>query len=480
MRPAVVFVLGLLGILVIYAIINLLVGGKKIKSELGEIIELTNSNPLYSEPVYITNDGDTPILARIKFREYMELDGKTFVDGSKKKDVSTWLTHHTSDGDEFHDLVLWSQDAQVGDLPIATIYHMDEWISNGVPIGDFWVFDDNGWAYWARRVMPGDSTGALLESVQVVTDADFYYTLLIEKQTFSAEGEYEQFGLTKNGGWTADAQNLCNYVAASSEEDAYIGAEDEEMDHFDILDGSGITIIEVPTPTPTDENGSGEHDEENGASMFQAINTPPVPTPRYDAPTPTSAAVENTPTPTFTLIPTSTFTLIPTSTFTPTLTPTDTPRPTRTPRPTYTFTPAPEQPLTSTEDIQNTFTPTTTPTNTPRPASSTARPTATQASYARPTNVFVSNINSTMSYVFWTPTDGALYYLVEISTNGGSIYKTADIIKFADGASYLALDTSDGQLIASINTIKDVEYYVRILAVYSAGSAYSSPVTFRY
>ena len=47
----------------------------------------------------------------------------------------------------------------------ATVITMQEWIDGGMQIGDFWVWDTDGWAYWAQGIDAGETTGLLLDEI---------------------------------------------------------------------------------------------------------------------------------------------------------------------------------------------------------------------------------------------------------------------------------------------------------------------------
>lgn len=47
----------------------------------------------------------------------------------------------------------------------ATVMTMAEWIEAGCQIGDFWVWDTDGWAYWAQPIESGETTGLLLDQI---------------------------------------------------------------------------------------------------------------------------------------------------------------------------------------------------------------------------------------------------------------------------------------------------------------------------
>lgn len=78
----------------------------------------------------------------------------------------------------------------------GTVITMDEWLTRweayqtavegGTPaeqaaddtqvMGDFWVWDDDGWAYWANAIQPDTATGLLLDGIELVNPpSDSYY-----------------------------------------------------------------------------------------------------------------------------------------------------------------------------------------------------------------------------------------------------------------------------------------------------------------
>ena len=69
-------------------------------------------------------------------------------------------------------------------LPTATIL-MEEWerLDENEQIGNFWVLDTDGWAYWSAPLYPGTSTGVLLDSVTSYMPADL--TSFIEEEPTS-------------------------------------------------------------------------------------------------------------------------------------------------------------------------------------------------------------------------------------------------------------------------------------------------------
>lgn len=79
---------------------------------------------------------------------------------------------------------------------MANIYTMAEWIDIGSPMGDFWVIDADGWAYWASPLESGSATGLLVDSVTATSllnseirdrKARYYYAIDVSMQAATAE-----------------------------------------------------------------------------------------------------------------------------------------------------------------------------------------------------------------------------------------------------------------------------------------------------
>lgn len=71
----------------------------------------------------------------------------------------------------------------------ATVLTMEEWKAMGSPMGNYWVYDTDGWAYWALPIQPGKATGLLLDGL---TEKDtpqerWYYAINVVAQFATAE-----------------------------------------------------------------------------------------------------------------------------------------------------------------------------------------------------------------------------------------------------------------------------------------------------
>ncbi len=59
----------------------------------------------------------------------------------------------------------------------GTVITMEQWKEDGSQPGKYWVYDTDGWAYWAEAIQPGEATGLLLSKISLkkeMTD-DWYY-----------------------------------------------------------------------------------------------------------------------------------------------------------------------------------------------------------------------------------------------------------------------------------------------------------------
>ena len=72
----------------------------------------------------------------------------------------------------------------------ATVLTMAEWKSQGSPVGDYWVYDTDGWAYWAAPIRPGEATGLLLDGIELQkVMSGLYYAIHVTAQ-FATIGDF--------------------------------------------------------------------------------------------------------------------------------------------------------------------------------------------------------------------------------------------------------------------------------------------------
>ena len=68
---------------------------------------------------------------------------------------------------------------------------MQQWKDRGCPIGAFWVWDTDGWAYWADKLEPGEATGLLLSGIRrrESPGEKMYYAIHVVAQ-FCTDGDW--------------------------------------------------------------------------------------------------------------------------------------------------------------------------------------------------------------------------------------------------------------------------------------------------
>ncbi|MDE6476489.1 MAG: hypothetical protein K2L08_06525, partial [Erysipelotrichaceae bacterium] len=92
----------------------------------------------------------------------------------------------------------------------ATVMSMEQWVAQGKKVGPYWVYDKDGWAYWAQAINPGETTGLLLNRVeknQMPSD-NYYYGIHVIGQ-FATAGDWSGF----EDDITSQGEELLNVVA---------------------------------------------------------------------------------------------------------------------------------------------------------------------------------------------------------------------------------------------------------------------------
>ena len=131
----------------------------------------------------------------------------------------------------------------------AEVLTMAQWIDDGSIIGDFWVIDTDGWAYWAAPLTPENATGLLLNRVtQIVQpEEDYFYGINVIAQMATKDldtlDNYERFGDIELGGWTNNGRALMERIV-------YIDNNNSNIVHVEPvrLVEDGITRISVNPP----------------------------------------------------------------------------------------------------------------------------------------------------------------------------------------------------------------------------------------
>ncbi len=126
-------------------------------------------------------------------------DYKSYVDGETKTSTEVWDADD-NDMDEGDGAVEGANISSIADqthvakaTQNATVLTMAEWKAMGSPVGKYWVYDTDGWAYWAEAIMPGEATGLLLDGINLDRDPDdnWYYAINVVGQ-FTSRGDWGQ------------------------------------------------------------------------------------------------------------------------------------------------------------------------------------------------------------------------------------------------------------------------------------------------
>lgn len=71
------------------------------------------------------------------------------------------------------------------------VISMADWLelSDEQKIGDFWVYDTDGWAYWANPLQPGTATGLLLDEINLTgaISERWYYSIYADCEIVTAD-----------------------------------------------------------------------------------------------------------------------------------------------------------------------------------------------------------------------------------------------------------------------------------------------------
>ena len=101
----------------------------------------------------------------------------------------------------------------------ATVLSMAEWKAQGSPTGKYWVYDTDGWAYWAEPIIPGEATGLLLDEIELQKSlTDWYYAIHVTAQFATADdlgSKTDSDGFFQDG-VTDDAFLLLSKISGNS------------------------------------------------------------------------------------------------------------------------------------------------------------------------------------------------------------------------------------------------------------------------
>lgn len=164
----------------------------------------------------------------------------------------------------------------------AKVINMEEWLAmpEEEQIGPYWVYDVDGWAYWAQPIEPGETTGLLLNGIEPQREPDdaYYYAIHVTAQ-FATAGDWgDKDGETGfyEDGMTADGEHLLNKVSDRLPEVTQIAVAGGYKQYVAVGDSLTLTA-NVSVKNPTDDPAETYvqwSSEEAGSALQGNVFTP--------------------------------------------------------------------------------------------------------------------------------------------------------------------------------------------------------------
>ena len=132
-----------------------------------------------------TKEGDD-----VHYDDYEEYEVGQTADGDEVYDADTNDADEGENAVEGENIHTVKDQMHTADLTgTAKVITMQEWIDGGCQIGDFWVWDEDGWAYWARPIKSGETTGLLLDEIvhENPPSDSWYYGINVVGQFVTAD-----------------------------------------------------------------------------------------------------------------------------------------------------------------------------------------------------------------------------------------------------------------------------------------------------
>ena len=121
-------------------------------------------------------DGD-PSTKEDRFEDYQEYTDKQQVKGDAVYDADDNTVDEGDGSAEGVNHKTIEETHTAKPTQTGTVITMAKWKEDGSQPGKYWVYDTDGWAYWAEAIQPGEATGLLLSKIslkQQMSD-DWYY-----------------------------------------------------------------------------------------------------------------------------------------------------------------------------------------------------------------------------------------------------------------------------------------------------------------
>ncbi|MDE6476178.1 MAG: hypothetical protein K2L08_04925 [Erysipelotrichaceae bacterium] len=150
----------------------------------------------------------------------------------------------------------------------AKVVSMQEWIALGKPIGEYWVYDSDGWAYYAKPIESGKASGLLLNKVNAKKKSDDRYHYSIE-----AIGEFATAG--DWGGFeniTTEGRDLLDTIADLKPKTISITPKENKY-HQAVKIGNSLTLeadvlVQNGTGSPSEKEVVWQMEDESVSNML--------------------------------------------------------------------------------------------------------------------------------------------------------------------------------------------------------------------
>ena len=147
----------------------------------------------------------------------------------------------------------------------AKVMSMADWIAAGAKAGPYWVYDTDGWVYWAQPIEAGTATGLLLDSItqeQKMTKS-WYYAIDVKAEFVTADdsGWEDNTGFWENAS-QAPSDNAKALLKAAG---VKVDADDPVMPDLDNDDDDSLTSQAKNVQTEIKSILKSQEDGELGA-----------------------------------------------------------------------------------------------------------------------------------------------------------------------------------------------------------------------
>lgn len=144
---------------------------------------------------------------------------------------------------------------------------------NSAKTGNFWVYDTDGWAYWAAPIKPQTATTALLNDIGTIRsdlETKYFYNVNVEGQFITAGDSGKQdgtgFWYTSEDKPTLRAENLLENIGV----DLTKQTDSDDSSRQDAKKTSAVNSITTKIENTKDEKATVTSSEESGTTKLTA------------------------------------------------------------------------------------------------------------------------------------------------------------------------------------------------------------------